>query len=315
MQRASIVMFGGTDATLAVASAARSVDVEIAAVVTLGEAFRISYSTREVTNARYADVGKWCAQAGVPAIPYTSYDDVFSSVDLSEVSLAVVAGWYNMVPIRVRDRFPLGAVGFHASLLPKLRGGAPLNWAILSGLRRTGVTLFALGDGVDDGPVYGQHAFAIGARDRVGQLVERANAACAELVRRHLPGILSGRAKPRIQKGAATYGLQRRPEDGAIDWRRSAVEIDRLVRATSRPYPGAYADLDGERFYLWETALFKRPPALLGAPGQIARVPGLDVPCIVTGDGVLAVVEATDAGGASLIERLMASAQKRLALP
>ena len=309
---ASIVLFGGTDTTLAVAEAVMRAGVRIAGVVSVGESYRISYSSQPVPSARHANLTDWCGRHGVPIFPFTTYDEILGRFDVAKPALGLAAGWYHMVPAPVRQRFPLGCLGFHASLLPKLRGGAPLNWAILSGLRRTGVTLFALGDGVDDGPVYAQQAFAIGARDRIGQLVERANAACVALVRRYLPGILSGRSKPKAQKGKATYGLQRRPEDGAIDWRRPAAEIDRLVRAVGRPYPGAYTHLNGDRIYIWETSVPRRSPEVLGVHGQIARLPGVGGPCVVTGAGVLAVVEATLADGTSATDRLTKSVQKRL---
>ena len=107
------------------------------------------------------------------------------------------------------------------------------------------MTLFELGDGVDDGPIYGQKRIAVGPRTTVGELVIAAEAAALELVGECLPGIAQGTLRPHAQSGTPSYGLQRAPEDGRLEWWRTAIELDRLVRAVGKPYPGAFAELAG----------------------------------------------------------------------
>jgi methionyl-tRNA formyltransferase len=220
-----------------------------------------------------------------------------------------------MVPRSFRKRFPSGCFGFHASLLLELRGGAPLNWAILSGLSETGVTLFSLEDGVDDGLVFGQARFPIGSRTTIGDLVNASREACSALTRKLLRDLLAGTATSSIQKGIPSYGLQRIPEDGRIEWNRSAVDIDRLVRAVSRPYPGAFTSLNGERIRIWATEMTPENPLVFGAPGQIANLPGaspgLSLPCVVTGAGILFITDATDSRDVSVLETLRKSSHRR----
>lgn len=308
--RDGIILLGGTDATIAVAEAALDVGIRIACIVTPGQSFSISYSPSPVQNVRAFDAPAWSAKYGVPVVPFTSYDDVLDIASAASVPLCIAVGWYHMVPRRFRSAFPRGCLGFHASLLPELRGGAPLNWAILAGLEETGVTLFELGDGVDDGLIYAQERFPIAPRAVIGDLVKASQAACAEITRRALPEILAGRGNPRAQTGSGSYGLQRRPEDGRIDWRTPALNIDRLVRAVSRPYPGAFAALEGEIVRVWASDI-PELPVVHGMPGQIARLAECAQPCVVTGAGLLAIVEATDERGNDVLDKLLRSGHKR----
>ena len=304
-------IFGGTDTTIAVAEAVLSLGMDIGGIVTIGERFSISYQDDPVLNARFAKVETWCGANDIPAIAFTGYDDVLSRLGSDRPRIGLVAGWYHMVPGKVRDRFELGCLGFHASLLPALRGGAPLNWAILKGLEETGVTLFQLADGVDDGSVFGQERMPIGPRTMIGELVDEAASASAALVRKHLKSIVDGGVRGTAQHGPSSYCLQRSPEDGRIDWGQPAVEIDRLVRAVSHPYPGAFADLDGGRVSIWRTAPYHGDVEIFGMPAQLFCLPDSERPHVVTGDGVLSILEASDDRGRCAMEWLLSSAQKR----
>lgn len=216
-----------------------------------------------------------------------------------------------MVPRRFRGAFTRGCFGFHASLLPQLRGGAPLNWAILSGMEETGVTLFEMVEGVDAGLVFGQERFPVAPRATIGDLVAASRNACTILTRRHLPSLLDGSATGRAQEGEASYGLQRTPGDGRIVWGRPRAEIDRLVRAVSRPYPGAFTTLGDERIHIWSTQLPDEAPLVFGSPGQLAILPQFALPCVVTSDGLLLIAEATGADGNDCLDKLRKAGHKR----
>src|SRR5262249_22889012 len=155
-------LFGGTDLTLKVAEKLESLGVLPAGVVTIEQSFSISYAKQGVKNVRHADMKSWAADRNIPCLIYKSMDDVSAFGQSCNGEFGIVAGWYHMIPRRVRDQLAKGCVGLHASLLPELRGGAPLNWAIIKGKKKTGITLFELGDGVDDGNIYGQVSFPIG---------------------------------------------------------------------------------------------------------------------------------------------------------
>jgi methionyl-tRNA formyltransferase len=308
-----ILLLGGTDLTLAVARRLEEIGAKPAGVVHLGETVRISYRAQGLSNVRHADLAGWSAQTATPSMTFTDNDAIARFAGELGADLLVVAGWYHMVPAELRRRFTRGALGFHASLLPALRGGAPLPWAILSGASETGMTLFELGDGIDDGPIYGQRRIPVGPRTTVGELVAAAEAAALELVGECLPAIATGTLTARAQSGAASYGLQRAPEDGRLEWRRTAVELDRLVRAVGKPYPGAFAELDGARITIWNTD-FRDAPEVWGTPGQICRIPEEPDPAVVTAAGLLVIREAADASGDDAMPRLRRAANQRFAV-
>lgn len=306
---AEVLILGGTDITLAVAQAVLDAGLKVRAVVHIGATFTISYSADAVSNQRHVDVPGWCRSKGVEDVVFTSFADLAAWPGLDDCSVCLVAGWYHMVPPAFRERFARGCLGLHASLLPQLRGGAPLNWAILSGLEETGISLFELGGGVDDGGVYAQSRIPLHPRISIHELVAAANLAGAELVRDHIAAIAEGRIVATPQVGSPTYALQRSPEDGCIDWRQPAEMIDRLVRAVGRPYSGATTILDGRPVVIW-AAEAAATPRVLGAPGQVIRLD--DRPCVVTGQGLLVICEAAFEDGADALHALRRASNKRL---
>jgi methionyl-tRNA formyltransferase len=306
------LLIGGTDLTVAVADEMRRIGHSPCACVGIGSQFKISYAKAPVNNARHGDMGYWADQAGVPYLESTNTDEILTFAEEQNADFCLVAGWYHMIPKRLRDRFAKGVAGIHASMLPELRGGAPLNWAILSGLTKSGVTLFEMSDGVDDGPIYLQAPFDIAPRATIADLVRETHLSTLHLIGQALPGVASGAITPRKQVGTPTYGMQRAPEDGRIDWRSSAISIDRLIRAVGRPYPGATATLEGAEVKIWK-AQPASEPTVYGASGQIARLPNFQTPAVVTADGLLVIEEATLADGADAMPLLMKSNNKRFA--
>ena len=288
----AVLLLGGTDLTRSVADGLlQSSDVRLAAVVSPPSAFRISYSASSVRNTRFADMARWCEERRVAFAAYGGPDDLVAIVRQCRPDVALASGWYHHLPAAVRMLFPRGCLGVHASLLPRYRGGAPLNWALLNGDAEAGVTLFALADGIDDGVLYDQRRFAIDPEDYIGDLLQKAEAATLAMVAAVLPDVVSGRREGRPQEGEVSYALQRQPSDGIIDWNHGASTIARLVRSVSRPYPGARTSLEGMPLVVWRARPAPGAPRVHGAPGQIVRLPELDAPAIVTGDGLLLVDE------------------------
>ena len=150
----------------------------------------------------------------------------------------------------------LGAFNMHGSLLPKFRGRAPLNWAIVKGERETGVTLHEMVEKPDAGRIVDQEAVPIGPDDTAVEVFHRMTAAAESVLRRSLPAIVKGAVqfKPNELARGSYFG-RRRPEDGRIDWSRSAQEIHDLVRAVAPPFPGAFDD----RFKVHRTQMTDRP--------------------------------------------------------
>lgn len=163
----------------------------------------------------------------------------------------------------------LGAFNMHGSLLPKYRGRAPVNWAVLCGETSTGATLHVMTEKPDAGDIVDQEKVPIGPDDTAGEVQAAVTAAAVKILERRLPDLKKGTAprRPQDESAATTFG-RRRPEDGRIDWNRSAQEVHNLVRAVTHPYPGAFTDVFGHKTFLWKTRL-----PHLGAhdnfPGQI----------------------------------------------
>jgi methionyl-tRNA formyltransferase len=169
-----------------------------------------------------------------------------------------------------------GALNIHGSLLPKYRGRAPVNWAILRGEKETGATLHYMVERADAGDIVDQLAVPILQDDDAREVFNKVTAAAEIILARSLPALLAG-TEPRIRQRieAGQYFGRRRPEDGRIDWTRPAREIHDLVRAVAPPFPGAFTEVNGERFFLHRTRIAKRTVS----PPERARLFGADGNC------------------------------------
>ena len=202
-----------------------------------------------------------------------------------------------------------GALNLHGSLLPKYRGRAPINWAILRGECETGATLHYMVERVDAGDIVDQMSVPILIDDDAREVFAKVTVAAETILARSLPGLIDGSAPRRPQRlEPGQYFGRRRPEDGRIDWQRSAREIHNLVRAVAPPFPGAFAEVGGERWEIHRTRLGElRAPRegawLFGAEGRLYAACG--------GGGVLQLVTVADAHGAVDVARLSQALAQR----
>ncbi|HEB57441.1 MAG TPA: formyltransferase [Gammaproteobacteria bacterium] len=144
-----------------------------------------------------------------------------------------------------------GAYNLHGSLLPKYRGRVPINWAILNGERETGASLHKMEIKADAGPLIDQAAVAILANDTAHDVFQKVVCASEKVLLRSVPALLTGQAtETPLDLSAGSYFSGRRPEDGRIDWNRSAWEIHNLIRAVAPPYPGAFFDIRETRLQI-----------------------------------------------------------------
>lgn len=196
-----------------------------------------------------------------------------------------------LIPKAVLDAPRLGAFNVHGALLPKYRGRACVNWAVLNGERETGATLHVMTERADRGDIIDQLAVPIEFTDTAHDVFMKVAEAARRIAARSLPALESGNAPRRPQDEAlATSFGRRRPEDGAIDWRRGAIEIYNLIRAVTHPFPGAFAELDGKRYFIWRA----QPLEGSAAPGVIVSREPL---VIGTGDGLLKILSLQPEGG------------------
>jgi len=198
--------------------------------------------------------------------------------------LFVVAAFGQIIPAEMLAIPPHGCIGVHASLLPKLRGAAPIAAAILQGDKETGVTLMLTDAGIDTGPIIAQRRLTVAPRDTTEILSRKLSHLGAQLLIETLPGWLAGDIEPRPQDDAqATYAPMIAKSHGAIDWTRAALEIDRMIRAFT-PWPGAYTAYRGKTLKILKAhplpseRVGRAPGTVVASEGEIA---------VVTGDGLL----------------------------
>lgn len=186
-----------------------------------------------------------------------------------------------------------GAFNLHGSLLPKYRGKAPINWAVIRGEKSTGVTLHVMTAAADAGDIIAQKAFPIAETDMAKTVHLKAAENARMLLDEILPRLLDGTA-PRIKQddSKATYFHGRTPDDGRIDWSLTADEIRNLIRGVTHPYPGAFTFLSAKKYYLWSAASVKQAPNAL--PGTILSLSPLVIAC---GDGAIEIITAQAEGG------------------
>ena len=194
----------------------------------------------------------------------------------------------HLISTRILDLAPLGAFNMHGSLLPKYRGRAPVNWAILHGEPRIGMTLHRMVKRADAGAIVDQEGVDIDPRDTAEQAFRRVLPCARAVLARQIDALLAGTARETPQDDAqATYFGGRKPEDGRIDWRQSTAQIFNLVRAVTDPYPGAFTEVGDARLMVWwaEPQPAASPAGAAGpAPGTILSLQPL---VVAAGDGAL----------------------------
>ena len=179
---------------------------------------------------------------------------VIEEIQSYNPDLVLVISWSQMLPREIVDFPRLGTVGVHYSLLPERRGGAPLVWAIIDGLEKTGLTLFYYDEGVDTGDIIDQVELEITFHDTVKSMLEKIEIALPPLVEKNLDAILEG-TNQRIKQDEsnASYTKTRTPKDGEIDWSLPREQIYNLIRAQTLPYPCAFSkviDKNGRSYKL-----------------------------------------------------------------
>ena len=160
-----------------------------------------------------------------------------------------------MIPERILGLAPLGAFNMHGSLLPRYRGRAPLNWAIIHGERETGVTLHVMVKAADAGDMIDWEAVPIGPEETAGDVAARIPAAAVAIVARQIDALKAGTAPRHPQdESKITYFGIRKPDDGYIDWTQTAHQINDLVRALTVPFPGAFTFVNGRKVMIWKVS-------------------------------------------------------------
>jgi methionyl-tRNA formyltransferase len=210
---------------------------------------------------------------------------------------ACVMAFGQLLPVELIQAFPMGCINVHTSLLPELRGAAPINWAIAQGKKRTGVSTMLMDEGLDTGDILLQQATEIDPQETAGTLADRLARTGAELLVRTLEELAQGKLIPRPQQEAdASYARRLIKSDGLVDWQKSASELDLLVRGFD-PWPAAHTVWEGKalRLFAPTSVIDIAPPA---QPGAVIEAPPErdDLLWVACGRGALGLGQVQAAG-------------------
>jgi len=209
-----------------------------------------------------------------------------AAVEKIAPDISFVIGWSQLCrPALVRAAGGR-MVGYHPAPLPRLRGRAAIPWTILLGERITASTLFWVGEGVDEGPILAQRFFIVAPDETARSLYTKHMRALERALQGLLPQLLMGDVPGEDQDHRlATWGARRNADDGRIDWSRPAVEIERLIRAVGRPYPGAFTFSGADKLTIWSASLSADGARHHASPGQVILGDG-ETFGVMCGDGV-----------------------------
>lgn len=246
-------------------------------------------------NIWFQSVAELASEKGIPLYAPANINHPLWVAKIRKMNPDFIFSFYyrDMVRKDILDIPAKGCINLHGSLLPKYRGRCPLNWAVINGEKETGVTLHYMTEKPDNGDILAQEKFAIGANDTAKDVHMNATRAAAKLLKAALPKLRKGtlKAVKQDEKKASYFG-GRKPEDGAIDWGKTASEVRNLVRGVTRPYPGAFSFLGEKKYIFWDVS--EARGAAKAFPGTVLSVNPLTIAC---GKGAVTVNYAQQEGG------------------
>jgi methionyl-tRNA formyltransferase len=206
----------------------------------------------------WSSVADLASERGIPVSLVESLDDPVEETRIRAAAPDFLFSFYfrKMIPSRILAIPKQGALNMHGSLLPHFRGRSPVNWAILKGATETGASLHYMTGDPDAGDLVDQERVPIGPDDDALIVARRVGEAAVKVLSRTWPVLKAGKGSRRpLNLAAGSYYGARTPEDGLIDWSRPAKETHDLVRAVTRPWPGARTDIFGKPVTIWRTRL------------------------------------------------------------
>lgn len=240
----------------------------VKAFITLDET---TFAKRSAGSREYRD---YCEKYNVAyyVVDTIKGEKAYELITNCKPDILVVLGWSEILPERLLNIPSIGTVGTHASLLPHNRGSAPINWAIIRGEHITGNTMMWLDKTVDTGEIIDQLEIPITIYDTCRSLYAQVAETNAKMLVKLITDLENGRRPSSAIKNEIDEPIlpRRRPKDGLIDWNQKGKKVYDFIRALTKPYPGAFSFLNGEKWLIWEAALLPVSSKLNGLePGEI----------------------------------------------
>ncbi len=253
---------------------------------------------KKASIAGYKDFAPLARQYKIPIYHVKKYslDDADDTRFFEEqkFDLLIQGGWQRLFPEAILKTLRVGAVGGHGSSerLPKGRGRSPINWSLIEDKKRFIMHHFIIKPGIDDGDVFASEEFEINPWDTCRTLYYKNSIVTKRALLKWIPKLLAGDYQAQPQVGEPSYYPKRTPEDGLIDWNKSAYEIYNLVRAVTHPYPGAFSYLNKKQIMIWDAQPFDSqityPDAKVGDVVEVFETGDAVVKC---GEGLLLVTK------------------------
>ncbi len=219
----------------------------------------------------------------------------------SGAEVAISVNWIGLIGQKMLDVFAHGLLNAHAGDLPKYRGNACPNWAILNGEEEVVLTIHQMSVDLDAGPVVLKREFPLTEETYIADVYRFVETNIPEMFGEALAGLANGSLSPVPQSDAAEDSLRcfpRLPRDGEMDWTKSAADLARLVRASADPFAGAYSFMDDEKVIVWRARSGRLPFPYLSVPGQVVhRDEKSGEVSVATGEGILVLQESENAEG------------------
>jgi len=240
----------------------------------------ITHEDDPLENIWFDSVAELAASHNIPVYAPQDINHPLWIERLRELEPEIIFSFYyrNLLSQEILDLAPAGGFNLHGSLLPRYRGRCPINWVLVNGETETGVTLHQMTEKPDAGAITGQKKVVITDNDTALSLHHKLTETTTQLLNEILPEIKAGNGQKIPQDSSpASYFGGRRPADGEIDWQLSAVQIRNLVRAVTRPYPGAFSHLGNRKCLFWQVEVTESDSE--AAPGTVITINPLVIAC------------------------------------
>lgn len=292
-----VILAGGVRSSLVALSKLHEHGFEIAGV--------FGFEPNEPTLVSgYVSMEPFCREHGIPYFPFKNINSskVQKTIETIQPDLFFVVGLSQLVASHIMTIPRLGCVGFHPTKLPRGRGRAPIAWLIIEESEGA-ANFFLMGEGADDGPIFVQKPFSVTENDDATSIEEKILSSIETALDIWLPDLKKGLWNPIEQNhNLATYFGKRGPDDGWIDWSSTAPEINRIIRASTTPHPGAYTFLANRKLTVFKSRVEASLP-IKGVVGSVLIVKDSEV-LVQCGDGLVWISGIIAEDGTSVLLRV-----------